>query len=220
MHSKALVSTGRPGFRAFRTCRKSTNQRLELVQLAVEEVPCARQHVQARLCGAAPPPRPAPPRAAPRRRHRPAPASSRSPDAPRCRARSAPPAAPRPRVWPARGRRRRAMRRRRRTRTRLTTMPRAGNRRRPSATTAARSSVSPRPLSNLPALAPTPRKLKRNAGAPHSVIARASDVGDLVVHGAAEQRMRMAGHAEDARLGLAVGKLEPRFERAGRPCDA
>jgi hypothetical protein len=61
--------------------------------------------------------------------------------------------------------------------------------------------------------------LKRNAGAPHSVIARGNDVGDLVVHGAAEQRMRVTGHAEDAWLGIDFGKLESRFERAGRPSD-
>ena len=152
---------------------KVEDQRLELVQLAVKEMPGACDHVQPRLCEAAPPPTPAPPQAAPRRRRRPAPASSRSPDAPRCRARSAPPAA-RP---PPASRATAAARARSATK--------APNENPPNHSAAPENAGALRPPPRRgrplrrgrcrmrPPLAPTPRKLKRNAGAPHSIIARA-----------------------------------------------
>ena len=151
----------RPGFCAFGTgvlqpLRKVQDQWLELVQLAVKEVPGARpaRAGAAFLDAAAPRPRRAPRRRAPHRPHRPAPASSRNPDGPRCRARSAPPAAPRPRASraPELCAPRSATKAPNENPPNHNAAP--GKRRRPSATTAARSSVSPRPLSNLPALAP------------------------------------------------------------------
>jgi hypothetical protein len=60
------------------------------------------------------------------------------------------------------------------------------------AITASASSVSPRPSSCAPSVAPTPRKLKRNVDAPASPNARATRGHDLVVHGAAIERMGMA----------------------------
>ena len=45
-------------------------------------------------------------------------------------------------------------------------------------------------------------------------------VRDLVVQGAAVQRVRMAGHAEGCRRGVVVGEFELRLQRACRAGDA
>ncbi len=74
-----------------------------------------------------------------------------------------------------------------------------------SATAASASSVSPRPSSKLPALAPTPRKLKRMVGHPSSCAVRASVVTTLLSMVPPMQRMRMADHHEGRRRGRASG---------------
>ena len=93
-----------------------------------------------------------------------------------------------------------------------------GKRRRPSATTAARSSVSPRPLSNAAGAGPYSTKIeaqRRRTAFDHGA---RKHVRHLVVHGAAVERMRMTDHTEDrGRWSAASGNSSSRFERAGRP---
>ena len=74
---------------------------------------------------------------------------------------------------------------------------------------------SPRPSSCSPSLAPTPRKLKRTAVQPHCDEGARQRLHHLVVHGAAEQRMRMGDHRHAARR-RAVARLRraaPRWRR-------
>ena len=56
------------------------------------------------------------------------------------------------------------------------------------------SSTSPWPLSCVPSLKPAPRKLKRSTGMPKDWKALHGVVHHLVVHGAPEERVRMADH--------------------------
>ena len=153
--------------------KKSMTSGLSSCSLPWKKCPAPASTCRRGFPAAAPRPRQALLRAAPRRPRRPAPASSRSRDAPRCRARSAPRAARRPRVSPGSASARRAAPRTRRTRTRLTTAPRRENagglrpRRRPG------RRLRRGRCRKCPRSRPTPRKLKRNVGAPHSIMERA-----------------------------------------------
>ena len=83
-----------------------------------------------------------------------------------------------------------------------------------NAMAARKSSFSPGPESNVPALRPTPLKVEaqgRHADARHRLGRLIQRLG---VHRAAVQRMRMAEHGHRARL--ALGQIEQRFERARR----
>jgi hypothetical protein len=110
-----------------------------------------------------------------------------------------------------------AARRRRRTRSRLTTSRCRGNRRRPSATTAAEVVGLTAAIVELAGAGPTPRKLKRNAGAPHSVIARAMTWVTLLSMVPPNSGCGWQATPKTRGSASTVGKLEPRFERAGRP---
>ena len=80
---------------------------------------------------------------------------------------------------------------------------------------AAASDSSPAPWSKAPWLRPTPRKLKRSAEKPRFAKRVEQVVDDLVVHRAAELRMRMQ-HDADRRAAL-LRRLVAALEAAGGP---
>ena len=82
---------------------------------------------------------------------------------------------------------------------------------------AAKSSFSPWPSSNVPALRPTPRKLKRSTAHADARQRLRRLIHRLGVHRAAVLRVRMREHRHGARR--AVRQVEQRFERPDRARD-